>query len=232
MTTTTRSAEDDSQQANSVAADRDALGGGESLLGGTVAGDVCEVCGSRMAPDQRYCVECGTRRGKPRFSLQPAARAESGVEPVAARPRRVGWTSSTTLLAGIATLLLALGVGVLIGESGSSTPKPAGIHVVVNGGGGSSSGGATSTPSSSGSTGSSSTSSGSSHSSGSKTKAKSSGSNSSSHTASTPKSNVAPAASSGVSKSVTKTPAVKPGGSCTAGSPGCQGGKETGNFFP
>ena len=51
-----------------------------------------------------------------------------------------GWTSSTTLLAGIATLLLALGVGVLIGQSGSSTPKTGGIHVVVNGGGGSGSG--------------------------------------------------------------------------------------------
>ena len=237
MTTTTRSAEDDSPRANPVAADAETLDNGQSLLGSTVSGDTCDVCGSRLAPDQRYCVECGTRRGQPRFTLQPgsgASAAQPGVEPASGRSRRGGWTSSTTLLAGIATLLLALGVGVLIGESGSSTPKTGGIHVVVNGGGGSGSGSGTaaSTPSSSGSTGGSSTSSGSSHSSGSKTKA---AKNSSSNSASKSKSSgstATPPPSTGVSKTVTKTPAVKPGGACTAGSPGCQNGKETGNFFP
>ena len=239
MTTTTRSAEDDLPRANPVAADAETLDNGQSLLGSTVSGDTCDVCGSRLAPDQRYCVECGTRRGQPRFTLQPgsgASVAQPGVEPAGGRSRRGGWTSSTTLLAGIATLLLALGVGVLIGESGSSTPKTGGIHVVVNGGGGSGSGAATSTPSSSGSTGGSSTSSGSSHSSGDKTKAKKSSSSSSSNSNSSSKTssnaNVTPAPSSGVSKSVTKAPVVKPGGSCTAGTPGCQNGKETGNFFP
>ena len=143
MTTTTRSAEDDLPRANPVAADAETLDNGQSLLGSTVSGDTCDVCGSRLAPDQRYCVECGTRRGQPRFTLQPgsgASAAQPGVEPAGGRSRRGGWTSSTTLLAGIATLLLALGVGVLIGESGSSTPKTGGIHVVVNGGGGSGSG--------------------------------------------------------------------------------------------
>ena len=242
MTTTTRSAEDDSPRANPVAADAETLDNGQSLLGSTVSGDTCDVCGSRLAPDQRYCVECGTRRGQPRFTLQPgsgASAAQPGVEPAGGRSRRGGWTSSTTLLAGIATLLLALGVGVLIGESGSSTPKTGGIHVVVNGGGGSGSGagdrcldaivvrqyrrlvdllGFVSL-----------------------VRLQDEGGQelklelelrSRSRVEDFVHANVTPPRRPGVSKTVTKTPAVKPGGACTAGSPGCQNGKETGNFFP
>jgi hypothetical protein len=41
--------------------------------------------------------------------------------PRAASPRARGMSANTTLVAGIGTLLLALGVGVLIGRSGGST---------------------------------------------------------------------------------------------------------------
>lgn len=195
--------------------------GGESLVGtfGQVANDHCVNCGSALAPDQRYCVECGTRRGKPRFTLPAGTQIELVDAGAPAATRRPRWSSSTTLLAGIATLLLALGVGVLIGRSSSSTPKNGGIHVVVNGGG-ASSGAATSTPSS---TARSSTSGRSSSST--KSKHTKTGSNPAATKANTPP------PSSGVSSNVTKTPTVKPGGACTAGTPGCQGGKETGNFF-
>jgi hypothetical protein len=87
--------------------------------------DRCRVCAAEMASDQHYCVECGTRRGKPRFTL--AKESASGAASASATPSVVvaGWTKLTGLLA-IAVVLLALGVGVLIGNAGggggTSTP--------------------------------------------------------------------------------------------------------------
>ncbi len=193
--------------------------------------DRCSTCGAEMAPDQRYCVECGTRRGKARFALQSTGLSPAPAPAAVAVQPRGGWTSGTTLLAGIAVLLLAIGVGVLIGHavSNSGTQKPVN-NITVNGGG---SGGGTSaattgnTGSGAASTGSTSNTSGSSGSSSSKKKSvkASTGSNTVAAKKNTPP------PSSGVSSSVTKTPTVKPGGSCTAGTPGCTNGKETGNFF-
>jgi len=98
-----------------------------------------------MAPDQRYCVECGTRSGGPRFTLQAASRDE----PVAPPPAVANRPSSMILIAGIATVLLALAVGFLIGKSVSNA-GPARV-VVTNVGG--HSGGASTTPASSNSGG-------------------------------------------------------------------------------
>src|ERR1700722_6408667 len=39
-----------------------------SMLVG-VPSDRCSSCGAELAVDQRYCVACGQRRGKPRFNL-------------------------------------------------------------------------------------------------------------------------------------------------------------------
>src|SRR6188472_2833705 len=80
--------------------------------------DRCPTCSAPMAPDQRYCINCGERRsgGGLRDALprtQPVA--------AAARPRQRRTffaSSSASLIAGIATLLLAMGVGVLIGRTG------------------------------------------------------------------------------------------------------------------
>ena len=85
----------------------------------TVAGDQCTSCGAPLAPDQRYCVQCGQRRGQSRLPV---------AEPVAApAPVRLSRTPrlshNAALIAGVGTLLLAMGVGVLIGRSGE---KPGG----------------------------------------------------------------------------------------------------------
>jgi hypothetical protein len=103
---------------------------GPSLLA-TVA-DRCPNCDAPMAADQRYCTECGQRRGQPRLPFMDGRTRPAAVAaPVAARRTRM--SPSTTLIAGVCTLLLAMGVGVLIGRSGSddqaSTSAPA-VQVV------------------------------------------------------------------------------------------------------
>jgi hypothetical protein len=104
------------------------------------AGDKCSECGAKLAADQRYCVECGTRRGEARIPfmdglLRPAPEAAAAPP---RRPRRVRMTANGTLIAGVGTLLLAMGIGVLIGRSGhDSSTKAAGAQVItVQGGGG------------------------------------------------------------------------------------------------
>ena len=142
----------------------------QSLVSASV-GDRCVNCGSSLASDQRYCVVCGERRGAARFTLpattpvvetsSPSPRNGDGGRN---RPRVSG---GATLVAGVGTLLLAMGVGVLIGHnSGGSTKTVAAaapkVTVITTGGGTaapSSSGAASSGASSStaaGSTGSSS----------------------------------------------------------------------------
>lgn len=97
----------------------------QTLVSGTV-GDRCVGCGAPLSSDQRYCVNCGERRGAPRFTL-PTAVAE---EPAAAPPRRreprgPRVSSAATLVAGVGTLLLAMGVGVLIGHTTSNATRTA-----------------------------------------------------------------------------------------------------------
>jgi hypothetical protein len=118
---------------------------------GATASDACPTCGAQMAIDQRYCLNCGLRRGEPRLPFMDAvtfmnASNQPPPEPAAAAPppppQRSGISPSTTLVAGIATLVLAVGVGVLIGRSGNndSTPvanqKPTVIQVGGGNGGG------------------------------------------------------------------------------------------------
>src|SRR4051794_27827350 len=76
----------------------------------------CPSCDAALASDQRYCVECGTRRGPPLVPLadEPTQRA-ADVSAAPPSPRRAG--VNTTLVAVIGTLLIAMGVGVLIGRS-------------------------------------------------------------------------------------------------------------------
>jgi hypothetical protein len=110
----------------------------------TVAGDQCSACGAPLAPDQRYCVQCGQRRGQSRLPATPAPVNRA----TTARARRVPqWGVNSTLIAGVGTLLLAMGVGVLIGHSSRpSEPVRAAspVQVVtVGSGGAASTGGAT-----------------------------------------------------------------------------------------
>jgi hypothetical protein len=65
----------------------------------------------------------------------PGAREAPGASP---SPRRARVPLNSTLLAGIGTLLLAMGVGVLIGRSGANTSArlpPAQVVTIAGGGG-------------------------------------------------------------------------------------------------
>jgi hypothetical protein len=87
----------------------------------TVAGDQCTNCGAPLAPDQRYCVQCGQRRGQSGMPVaQPVATA-----PAPRESRMPRLSHNAALIAGVGTLLLALGVGVLIGRSGEKTSSSA-----------------------------------------------------------------------------------------------------------
>lgn len=104
-----------------------------------VVGDRCANCQAPLASDQRYCVNCGQRRGKARFSYDtmaaqaaPAAPAQAAAPPRQRRPRL---SSGATLVAGVATLLIAMGVGVLIGHDSNSTPVRASAPQVITVGG-------------------------------------------------------------------------------------------------
>ena len=163
------------------------------------SGEPCATCGALLAADQRYCLNCGARRTDARIAFKEilatrgaavvgaegtaadygiaAPAAPAGAPPVAASPVRGGDggnRSGLAALAGLACLLLALGVGVLIGNSGkdktAAAPAPQVISVGGAAAGTSTGAAATTTPSTttpSSSSGSSSKSGGSSSSSGS-----------------------------------------------------------------
>jgi hypothetical protein len=111
-----------------------------------VVGDRCTNCQTPLAPDQRYCVNCGERRGRARFSQEMlAAQAAPTTADAPAPPRRhhPRVSSAATLVAGVATLLVAMGVGVLIGHySNTSTPAHTPAAQIITVGGGASTGAA------------------------------------------------------------------------------------------
>lgn len=96
----------------------------------------CPSCGAALAADQRYCLECGEsgRRQGPPHVLVPV--------PAPARARGVWTTGPTGAIAAVACLLLAMGVGVLIGRSNGANvnrvvaaqPPPPQV-ITVNAGG-------------------------------------------------------------------------------------------------
>jgi hypothetical protein len=96
-------------------------------------GHQCAACGALLAPDQRYCLQCGERSGPSGLtSLQAMTRSEQPAPVRAATPRRLRLSANSTLIAGVGTLLLAMGIGVLIGRSGNnSSSKPAAAVQVV-----------------------------------------------------------------------------------------------------
>lgn len=114
----------------------ESIAGVSPTLQGT--GEQCASCASPMAADQRYCLECGERRatvsdflraGPPRAATPPAP---PGMPPPGASADGAGPRSSTlSLIAGVGVLLLAMGVGVLIGRSGGSARQSAAPAEVV-----------------------------------------------------------------------------------------------------
>lgn len=97
-----------------------------------------------MAADQRYCLGCGQRRAEARLDYleilrgdRPAPVAYGAPVPVAAQARQ---RVNTAVIASIGCLLLAMGVGVLIGTAGkdeASSPAsaPAAQVIKIQGGG-------------------------------------------------------------------------------------------------
>jgi hypothetical protein len=106
-------------------------------------GDQCGNCGAKLAPEQRYCVECGERRGQSRMPFADAINADPAE--TAPQPKRRRLSANTAWIAGIGTLVLALGVGVLIGRSGAQGSTPSAQVITVSGGGAAAATGATTT---------------------------------------------------------------------------------------
>jgi hypothetical protein len=176
-----------------------------------IGGDRCPNCGSTLASDQRYCVECGQRRGKPRFNAPAGQQAAAAAPPP--RRRLPQATAGTTLILGIGVLLLAMGVGFEIGNgSGTKTvasSAPSAPQVITINGGGTAAPTTATTPASTAKLP--------------KTKAKIT-------------KKVAAKASAAASKVLGSSsknlapPTAKVGAKCTHGA-GCDGGKFTGSFF-
>lgn len=97
-------------------------------------GEACPSCGTPLNQDQRYCLSCGVRREgmEPTFIriLAEPAKPVPGPPTPAQQPASPSSGASKSPLPALATiccLLLALGIGVVIGKSGgsdSSTAKP------------------------------------------------------------------------------------------------------------
>ena len=110
-------------------------------------GELCAGCGAPLAPDQRYCLNCGYRRADSRVPytevLPGAANRSAGGDgpPVAAAPASPpaggapgGWTPTVALI-GVGVVAVVLGVGVLIGRSVSGSTKRAAAPQVISVGG-------------------------------------------------------------------------------------------------
>jgi hypothetical protein len=187
--------------------------------------DACGSCGAPMAADQRYCLECGQRRGDPRLPfmdavvLMDAVKQPSQPPPQPPKKKRSGISPNAALIAGVGTLLLALGIGVLIGRSGTHevAQMAAAPQVIKVGGGGG--GGEAATASK----GKATTGGGAANAKTKKQKA-----------AALKEAEAHPAAEevlkpAGDVKLAPST--VKPGDKCEAGAAGCENGEFTGNFF-
>jgi hypothetical protein len=206
--------------------------------------ECCPTCGARMAPDQRYCLNCGHRRGDPRLPFMDAvvfmesmSAPGAGAPPPPPAEQRSSsrMNANAALIAGVATLVLAIGVGFLIGRSGheNSTQAQAPIKVIeVGGGGGGETEASTATEGSSG---------------GSETASKGGGKESASKGANSGKATNKAKENSqlgahGASKATEEVlhtegnvklaePEQKVGGACQEGTAGCNGKEFTGEFF-
>lgn len=118
-------------------------------------GEPCEECGSPLAADQRYCLNCGRRRAGPRVDYRhymgsgggsgepPAPAPQKPAEDEPSKPQRD--YAPLAAVGGIAVLGLMLLVGVLIGKGNgdntAATPAPVVIKSPSGEAGGSEGGG-------------------------------------------------------------------------------------------
>ena len=92
-------------------------------------GEPCSQCGSPMAADQRYCLNCGARRGGPRLQYEQhllsaaSGQQANGSAPAAGQQRRgPGEWSPMWAAAGLAALGAFLVIGVLLGKGSNKAP--------------------------------------------------------------------------------------------------------------
>jgi hypothetical protein len=91
-------------------------------------GQPCEECAAPLAADQRYCVNCGHRRGGPRlpFERHVMSAASGGQPPAPASPapqrRSSGEWSPIWAAGGLAALGVMLVIGVLLGKGSNKAP--------------------------------------------------------------------------------------------------------------
>jgi hypothetical protein len=105
----------------------------------------CASCGAALADDQRYCLECGERRAPMSSVLLGGSSPGGSAQPAPARPSATGPPpaghlppatsganrgNTVTVIAGVGVLMLAMGVGVLIGRSGGSKQSAAPAQVI------------------------------------------------------------------------------------------------------
>jgi hypothetical protein len=81
----------------------------------------CEECGAPLDPQQRYCVQCAARRGN---GANPSSRYFAAMSKRARRPltrpqAKGGSGSRAAAVAFFALLPVAVGIGVVVGRSGS-----------------------------------------------------------------------------------------------------------------
>lgn len=103
----------------------------------------CASCGAPIGADQRYCLECGERRlpmsgflmggGPAGAAPEPARAAAPPAALVAAGGGGPRGGNALNIIAGVGVLMLAMGVGVLIGRAGSAKPNPAPAQVITVG---------------------------------------------------------------------------------------------------
>ena len=94
--------------------------------------DTCSACGCALGDDQRSCLNCGEPRAGARRPLPAALRSPRlASHERAAAPREA--PSVAAVLAGLACLLLAMGVGVLIGRGAGEPVAPAPVTVAAAG---------------------------------------------------------------------------------------------------
>ncbi len=188
------------------------------------SGERCPSCGAPLAADQRYCLECGQRRGDPRLPfmdavvLMEAVKRPAQAPPPPPKKKRSGISPNAALIAGVGTLLLALGVGVLIGRSGNhstASTAPA-APIVIHGGGEESSTASTKDAAATG--GGKATSA--------KTKKQKAAAEKEAEAHPAAEEVLKPAGNVQLAE-----PKVKVGGKCEEGTAGCENGKFEGNFF-
>jgi hypothetical protein len=135
-------------------------------VNGNGSSEPCPHCGTPLALDQRYCLECGAPRTYLSGMLlerlrsptaqtlagQPAQPAMPGGAVGALMPPSPSGSSTwqrgnvLTLIASVGVLLLAMGVGVLIGRSGGSSSGNAAPQVITVGGAATGAASTTTTP--------------------------------------------------------------------------------------